>query len=89
MIPTLKVDEGPVALYLDYLAQLRLRGFEGEITHAHADRTVFATDNSIYQVAPQAILFPRGRADLVLIARLAAEPAFAVPASAPLSSGVW
>ena len=59
MIPILKVADGPAALYADFLAELRLRGFEGDITHAHADRTVLATDNSIYQVPPQAAVFPR------------------------------
>ena len=87
MIPTLKGDEGPVALYVDYLAQLRLRGFEGEITHAHADRTVFATDNSIYQLPPQAVVFPRHQLDVVRLAKLSNEPRFSAISFAPRGGG--
>ncbi len=76
MIPALHPDDRPVSLTLDYMAELRLRGFEGDIADAHADRTVFATDNSIYQLAPQAILFPRHDTDVVRIAKLASEPRF-------------
>ncbi len=35
-----------------------------------------ATDNSVYQLLPDAILFPRSTADVVLLARLAAEDRF-------------
>lgn len=76
MIPSLQAGNTPTSLVLDYLAELRLRGFEGDITHSHADRTVFATDNSIYQLAPQAVVFPRNETDVVRIAKLAGEPFF-------------
>ena len=39
---------------------LRARGFSGDLTLGDADRTVLATDNSIYRLLPQAIAFPRG-----------------------------
>lgn len=87
MIPTLKGDEGPVALYVDYLAQLRLRGFEGDISYAPADRTVFATDNSIYQVPPQAVVFPRHELDVVRLAKLSSEPRFSAISFAPRGGG--
>lgn len=76
MIPSLQFGDQPTSLTIDFLAELRLRGFEGEITHSHADRTVFATDNSIYQLAPQAIVFPRHETDVVRIAKLAGETRF-------------
>jgi len=76
MIPALVLPEGGGDRCDAFLSALRAAGFSGDCSHDSASRTVFATDNSIYQLAPQAILFPRGRADLVLIARLAAEPAF-------------
>ena len=75
MIPALHAADRTASLALDYLAELRLRGFEGDIAHGHADRTVFATDNSIYQVAPQAIVFPRHELDVVRIAKLAERAA--------------
>lgn len=76
MIPSLQFGDQPTSLIIDFQAELRLRGFEGEITHSHADRTVFATDNSIYQLAPQAIVFPRHETDVVRIAKLAGETRF-------------
>ena len=43
---------------------------------AYGDRIVSATDNSIYQLLPQLIVFPRNVDDLVRLARVAAEPRF-------------
>ncbi|MBV7431672.1 MULTISPECIES: FAD-binding and (Fe-S)-binding domain-containing protein [unclassified Acidovorax] len=59
--------------YRDFLAQLAAQGFAGEISTRHADRTVLATDNSIYQRMPQAVVFPKGKADVDLLARLVAQ----------------
>ncbi|MGE4241236.1 D-2-hydroxyglutarate dehydrogenase YdiJ [Ramlibacter sp.] len=87
MIPALRAGERPSSLTLDFLAELRLRGFEGDIAHSHAERTVFATDNSIYQVAPQAILFPRHDTDVVRIAKLANEPRFNALTFTPRGGG--
>ncbi|WP_111413746.1 D-2-hydroxyglutarate dehydrogenase YdiJ [Billgrantia lactosivorans] len=67
------VIEGLGAHYLRFLEALRAAGFEGEIAPDYADRTVLATDNSIYQRLPQAALFPRHVEDLERIARLAGE----------------
>ena len=48
-----------------------MRGFKGELSVAHSDRNVLATDNSIYQWMPQGAVFPSSVADLQLIARVA------------------
>ena len=61
--------------YLRFLGALKATGFAGEIAPDYADRTVLATDNSIYQRLPQAAVYPRHAEDLERIARLAAEPA--------------
>lgn len=87
MIPFLDATKAPPGEYADFLAELRLRGFEGEITWAHSERTVFATDNSVYQVPPQAIVFPRGEADVVRIAKLSADLRFANVTFAPRGGG--
>jgi len=59
------------ARYLRFLEALKADGFEGEITPDYATRTVLATDNSIYQRLPQAVLSPKHGEDLQRIARLA------------------
>ena len=87
MIPALRANRADVPLYVDFIAELRLRGFEGDLSASAGDRTVFATDNSIYQVIPQAIAFPRNATDVVRIARLASEPRFAGVALAPRGGG--
>jgi FAD/FMN-containing dehydrogenase/Fe-S oxidoreductase len=48
---------------------------------------VFATDNSIYQLAPQAILFPRHELDVVRIAKLAGEARFSALKFTPRGGG--
>ncbi|MEN3363183.1 MAG: hypothetical protein V7606_457, partial [Burkholderiales bacterium] len=69
----------PVALtqsYRGFLDALAAAGFRGEITATYADRTVLATDNSIYQRLPQAIVFPRDAEDVQCLARLAGARAY-------------
>ncbi|MDI5984411.1 FAD-binding and (Fe-S)-binding domain-containing protein [Halomonas sp. M4R5S39] len=61
------------APYRRFLAALSAAGFEGEIAPDYANRTVLATDNSIYQRLPQAVLYPKNTADLERIAHLAGQ----------------
>ncbi len=87
MIPRLTDTPAAAPLYLEFLAELRARGFEGELAPDYAERTVLATDNSIYQRLPQAAAFPRHTEDLVRIATLAAEPRFRDVTLAPRGGG--
>lgn len=48
--------------------------FEGEIRSDWASRIVWSTDNSIYQLIPHAIIFPKTPSDIVQIGRLLAQP---------------
>ncbi|GAA3901506.1 FAD-binding and (Fe-S)-binding domain-containing protein [Halomonas cibimaris] len=65
--------ERPTADYVRFLEALKASGFDGEIAPDYASRTVLATDNSIYQRLPQAVLYPRHAEDLERIAKLAGE----------------
>src|SRR5215210_2395537 len=87
MIPRLTNTPAPSPPYAAFLAELRTRGFAGDLSLTHADRTVLATDNSIYQLTPQAIAFPRDTDDLVRIARAAQDPRFAEVKLAPRGGG--
>ncbi|WP_240202136.1 hypothetical protein, partial [Burkholderia sp. LMG 13014] len=60
----------PAHAYRDFLAALQAAGFAGEIRADHANRTVQATDNSIYQRLPQAVICPAHADDVRLLARL-------------------
>lgn len=46
------------------ITRLQENGFEGDIEYDYAQRIVAATDNSIYQVTPQAILYPNVEEDI-------------------------
>ncbi|HEY6726335.1 MAG TPA: FAD-binding and (Fe-S)-binding domain-containing protein [Polyangiaceae bacterium] len=64
MIPILKPDSGLQPEYTAYLDALRTAGFEGEIQVDYATRLVTATDNSVYQIVPQAVAFPKHALDV-------------------------
>jgi FAD/FMN-containing dehydrogenase/Fe-S oxidoreductase len=76
MIPRLAPRSGQADINTAFLAELRLRGFEGETTINESDRIVYGTDNSIYQVSPAAIVFPRNQTDVIRLAKLANESHF-------------
>ena len=76
MIPQLSQPPGLDPTVMAFIQQLTEQGFTGECDTCYAARLSMATDNSIYQQLPDALLFPRSTADVVLIARLAAETAF-------------
>ena len=87
MIPRLSPQPATLPVYAAFCAELRARGFAGDVAEGSADRTVMATDNSIYQLIPQAIAFPRGVDDLVRIAKLLGEERFAEVRVAPRGGG--
>ncbi|GGP23126.1 D-2-hydroxyglutarate dehydrogenase YdiJ [Silvimonas iriomotensis] len=76
MIP--RLAERPIAnpLYLDFITELRTRGFEGELSASYADRTVAATDNSIYQIWPQVVVTPKHADDIIRLVKVLAEERF-------------
>lgn len=59
-----------------YLHALKDSGFGGDIHTDAATRLVNATDNSIYQVMPQAVLAPRTGEDITLILTVSAQEGF-------------
>ena len=58
------------SLYHDFLVRLKEAGFSGEMDDDYANRLVLATDNSIYQRLPQAVVYPTCITDLQSIATL-------------------
>jgi FAD/FMN-containing dehydrogenase/Fe-S oxidoreductase len=76
MIPRLAHVDKSHDSTLAFLAAARAAGFKGELESRYADRIAAATDNSIYQILPQAVAYPRDTGDVVILARLADEPRF-------------
>jgi FAD/FMN-containing dehydrogenase len=87
MIPVLQASQAETPTFVDFLAALRASGFEGELSADASDRVVFATDNSIYQVQPEAVAFPRSREDVARIAIQLGEPRFSRIRVAPRGGG--
>ncbi len=76
MLPILSARDGLTADYRLYLEALHTSGFEGDIQADYGTRLVSATDNSVYQIVPQAVAFPRNPADVQRALALLAEPRF-------------
>jgi FAD/FMN-containing dehydrogenase/Fe-S oxidoreductase len=76
MISRLSPPNLQTANYDEFLSQLAKEGFRGEIARSYGDRTVLATDNSIYQRLPQAAVFPLDDLDVETLARLVMQPEF-------------
>jgi FAD/FMN-containing dehydrogenase/Fe-S oxidoreductase len=62
--------------YSAFLAALKAVGFEGDLSEERSERQVLATDNSIYQVMPDAVVFPKSIQDLQRIGKLLAQKRF-------------
>ncbi|WP_349970063.1 FAD-binding and (Fe-S)-binding domain-containing protein [Pseudomonas caspiana] len=74
MIARLLPSEKQGVNHDDFLTQLGNAGFRGDVAQSYGQRTVLATDNSIYQRLPQAAVFPLDAQDVEILAALAADP---------------
>ncbi len=70
-LPQLSILENIPHETREYLDSLKQSEFSGDIELSYASRLAVATDNSIYQQLPQAVVHPKSIDDLQLIARLA------------------
>ena len=87
MIPQISQAPGLVQPVLNFLDALKQHGFTGDTATSYADRLIMSTDNSIYQLLPDAVLFPRSSADVALIARLAADEKYRTLSFTPRGGG--
>ncbi|MDP0060099.1 FAD-binding and (Fe-S)-binding domain-containing protein [Glaesserella parasuis] len=87
MIPRLANIPQLNPLVQQYLAELKQQHFSGDIASNYADRLSLATDNSVYQQLPRAILFPKSVADVVILTKLAQKTAFQALTFTPRGGG--
>ncbi|MEX6213702.1 FAD-binding and (Fe-S)-binding domain-containing protein [Providencia hangzhouensis] len=87
MIP--RISEAPHLshLVIEFLHELQEQGFTGDNGTSYAERLSMATDNSIYQLLPQAVVFPRSSADVQIITRLAGQAKFRELSFTPRGGG--
>ncbi|QIZ76405.1 FAD-binding and (Fe-S)-binding domain-containing protein [Ferrimonas lipolytica] len=73
MLPALHPEASVAADYQQFLTALKGAGFRGDIETRYGHRINYATDNSIYQLLPQAIISPKTVADLQVALQLASS----------------
>ena len=76
MIPRLSLTDRIPQVVQSFLAELRQSKFSGNINHDYATRIVTATDNSIYQVLPQAVVYPKNTKDIQTVLVIADKKKF-------------
>ncbi|WP_298626123.1 FAD-binding and (Fe-S)-binding domain-containing protein [uncultured Legionella sp.] len=74
MIPILTASSAVSPLVSQFLDILGKQvGFQGEIEESLSSRLVVSTDNSVYQILPDAVIFPKNSEDISAIFTLAAQ----------------
>ncbi|MPW36619.1 FAD-binding protein [Vibrio sp. B1Z05] len=76
MLPRLSQTPSSNATVDSYLKQLVQRGFQGEIETQYASRLAVATDNSVYQQLPQAVVHPKTQLDIELLTEIGHQSEF-------------
>lgn len=87
MLPLLAVEDNLLSHNRAFLKSLAAHGFSGDIAVDMATRLAMATDNSIYQVLPQAVVFPKASADIELLFKLASQTQYREVRFAPRGGG--
>lgn len=70
MIPSVRNLNKIPKLYADYLNDLSDSDFSGDIGSSYSDRLLCATDNSVYQSMPYAVIFPKSVFDVQIALKL-------------------
>lgn len=74
MIPRLTVASAVSPVVSQFLDVLKKQvGFGGEIDQSLSSRLIVSTDNSVYQILPEAVIFPKTTEDISTIFILAAQ----------------
>ncbi|EIE1224809.1 D-2-hydroxyglutarate dehydrogenase YdiJ [Vibrio vulnificus] len=76
MLPRLNSQSDVDPVVLSFLKELEQAGFNGDIESHYASRLAVATDNSVYQQLPQAVLLPKSTQDVALICKLSQNALF-------------
>ncbi len=70
-LPRVAPEQGLSRDYIAYLDELSSSAFTGDVEYSYGSRLAVATDNSVYQKLPQAVVFPKSVEDLQCIGSLA------------------
>lgn len=75
------------SIYQEFLEDLKVKGFSGEIQQGFSQRLMASTDNSIYQVLPESVILPRCQQDISLALELCKSPKYRAITIAPRGGG--
>lgn len=73
MLPRLHSQSDVDPIVLTFLKELKNAGFSGDIESQYSSRLAVATDNSVYQQLPQAVVHPKSTRDVALIGKLSTQ----------------
>ena len=76
MLPRLHSQTDVDHIVLSFLDELKAAGFHGDIETQYSSRLAVATDNSVYQQLPQAVIHPKSTEDVALIGQLSVNPLY-------------
>ncbi len=76
MLPRLHSHQDIDHVVLSFLEELKNAGFSGDIETQYSSRLAVATDNSVYQLLPQAVIHPRTTQDVSLIGKISVKPVY-------------
>ncbi|MCL1048837.1 FAD-binding oxidoreductase [Shewanella abyssi] len=77
MLPKLSHQQTLEPTYLSFLTTLEEGAFSGDIDTRYSARLAQATDNSVYQFLPQAVIYPKTAEDVQVALQLANQAEFA------------
>lgn len=87
MIPKLNPELALDASIVAFNKALLAAGFSGDIETSYGSRLAVATDNSVYQALPQAVLLPKTVDDVVILTSLAQTSSFSHLKFSPRGGG--
>lgn len=87
MLPRLHQQSDVDPVVLSFLQQLKTEGFSGDIESQYSSRLAVATDNSVYQQLPQAVVHPKSTHDVSLIGKVSSKPEFERVTFSPRGGG--
>ncbi|HEX5793900.1 MAG TPA: FAD-binding oxidoreductase, partial [Rheinheimera sp.] len=87
MIPKLNPELALDASIVAFSKALVAAGFGGDIETSYGSRLAVATDNSVYQALPQAVVLPKTTDDLVILTSLAQTSSFSHIKFSPRGGG--
>ena len=87
MLPRLQLNADVDPVVVRFLDELKTAGFTGDIESQYSSRLAVATDNSVYQQLPQAVILPKTTHDVVLIGKVGSKSAYKRVTFSPRGGG--